>query len=174
MGKKTKKQVDSDISSDAPDDVQEPIGDAHSSGENDSDENQTDNNDIPDTNILKEKVAGYLKIDDMIREKKEEIKELTEKKLKYEEFIKNYLEKANKSKIETKDGDIVFKKQTSKAPLKEEMLEKAIVKKFQDTKKITDSGVKIAHDILEEVNNMRGVSIKNNIRRMKKREPKKK
>ena len=118
---------------------------------------------------LKEKVTSYLKIDDLIKEKKEEIKELVQKKVQYEEFLMEYLEKANKTRIETNDGEIVFKKQTSKSPLKEELFEKVIVKKFQDTKKITESGVKIAHDILEEVNNLRGVSIKNNIRRIKKK-----
>lgn len=165
-----KKQVvaKQDISSDEEENVSEEVDDV-SDASDVSDDNDTAPASDPDTDALKEKVTGFLKVDDLIREKKEEIKELTEKKLKFEEFIKNYLENANKSKIETKDGDIVFKKQTTKAPLKEAMLEQAIVKKFQDTKKITDSGVKIAHDILEEVNNMRGVSVKSNIRRMKKK-----
>jgi hypothetical protein len=127
-----------------------------------------------DDSTLKEKVTSYLKIDDLIKEKKEEIKELMQKKVQYEEFLMEYLEKANKTRIETNDGEIVFKKQTSRAPLKETILETVIVKKFQDVKKITDSGVKIAHDILEEVNNLRGVSIKNNIRRIKKKAPKSK
>jgi hypothetical protein len=127
-----------------------------------------------DTSQLKMKVESYLKIDDEIRGKREEIKELQEKKVIYEEYIMNYLEKANKTKIETNDGDIVFKKQTSKMPLKEELFEKAIVKKFQDMKKITESGAQIAHDILEEVGKLRGVNIKNNIRRVKKGNGKKK
>jgi hypothetical protein len=122
-----------------------------------------------DDSVLKEKVTSYLKIDDLIKEKKEDIKELTKKKLKYEEFLMEYLEKINKTRIETKDGEIVYKKQTSKAPLKEELIEKAIVKKFQDVKNIKESGIKIAHDVLEEVNSMRGVNIKNNIRRIKKK-----
>jgi hypothetical protein len=48
------------------------------------------------------------------------------------------------------------------------LIEKAIVKKFQDNKKTNESGIKIAHDVIEEVNNLRGVSIKTNIRRVKK------
>lgn len=125
-----------------------------------------------DDATLKEKVTSYLKIDDLIREKREEIKELNQKKIQYEEFLMEYLEKQNKTRIETKDGEIVFKKQSSRAPLKEAIIETAIVKKFQDTKNIKESGVKIAHDILEEVNNLRGVSIRNNIRRIKKKEKK--
>jgi len=124
---------------------------------------------IVDTSQLKEKVTAYIKIDDLIKNKRREIKELNEKKIEFEEYIKKYLTDSNKTKIETTDGDIVFKKQTTKTPLKEDLVEKAIVNKFKDTKKITESGVKIAHDIIEDVNNMRGVNIKNNIRRVKKR-----
>ena len=162
MGKKTKKE-DSDISSDESE-VEDTVDD-----ETDSDEQSEEDKNLPNTDTLKEKVTGYIKIDDLIRAKKDEIKELTEKKLKYEEFIKKYLEKANKTKIATNDGDIVFKKQTSRAPLKETFIETAITKKFQDADKITDSGVKSAHDIIAEINTMRGVSITNNIRRMKKK-----
>lgn len=183
MGKTTgkKKKEDSDISSDVDEDVDEtPVkkedsDDESSDADSGSDESEDEADEpVIDTSALKEKVTGYIKIDDLIREKKEEIKELNEKKLKYEEFIKKYLEKANKTKIETNDGDIVYKKQSTKAPLKESLIETAIVKKFKDSKKITDDGLKIAHDILEEVNTLRGISIKNNIRRMKKKETKKK
>ena len=159
------------------DNSETPQEEEHESKEN-TDDSETPKEETKepedDNSALKEKVTGYIKTDDLIRVKKEEIKELMEKKGKYEEFIKNYLEKANKTKIETNDGEIVFKKQSSKAPLKEELVEKAIVKKFQDTKKINESGIKIAHDILEELNNMRGVSVKNNIKRIKKRDTRKK
>lgn len=138
--------------------------------EDEKDNNEEDN--IDDNETLKANVTEYLKIDDAIREKKEEIKELIDKKYQYEEYLTKYLENANKSKIETNDGEIIFKKLSSKAPLKEDLVEKAIVKKFQDTKKVTESGIKIAHDILEEVNNMRGIKIKSNIRRIKKKERK--
>jgi len=148
---------------------EEPVDETEDESEEESDDEESKE----DVGKLKEKVAGYLKVDDAIRAKKEEIKELQEKKVVYEEFIMNYLEKANKTKIETNDGEIVFKKQTSKTPLKEELIEKAIVKKFKDGEKVTESGIKIAHDILEEVGKMRGVNIKNNIRRMKKKAPKK-
>lgn len=184
MGKTTekKKKEDSDISSDADEDViespakKEDSDDESSNDDTGSDESEEDVDEpVVDKSALKEKVTGYIKIDDLIREKKEEIKELNEKKLKYEEFIRKYLEKANKTKIETNDGDIVYKKQSTKAPLKEELLEKAVIKQFQDTKKIGNgNGAQIAHDILEEVNNMRGISVKNNIRRIKKKETKKK
>jgi len=119
--------------------------------------------------ILKENVIAYLQINNIIAEKREEMKELIKKKCKYEEYLKVYLERENKSKIETNDGDIIFKKQTSKQPLKEDIIEKAIVNKFKDVKKVSESGVKIAHDILEEVNNMRGVNVKSNIRYVKKK-----
>jgi hypothetical protein len=143
--------------------------------ENDTDVDESDEEpEVDDSKILKKNVSEYIKIDDLIREKKEEIKELIEKRFEHEGFLTNYLEKAGKTKIETKDGEIVYKKTSSKSPLKEELVEKAIVKKFQDTKKITESGIKIAHDIIEEVNNMRDVKVKSNIKRIKKREMKSK
>ena len=133
------------------------------------DTNEDEQNVMNSDPDLKENVIAYLQINEIIAEKKEEIKELTKKKLKYEEFLKSYLERESKTKIETDKGDIVFKKQTSKMPLKEDIIEKAIVKKFQDTKKINESGVKIAHDILEEVNSLRGVNIKSNVRYVRKK-----
>ena len=144
--------------------------------EDDTDDEQSDKAPTgqTDTSMLKKNVSEYVKLDNLIREKKEEIKELNEKKQEYEEYIMQYLEKENKTKIETNDGDIVYNKQSKKAPLKEDLFEKAIVKKFQDSKKITESGVKIAHDIIEEVNALRAVSVKNNIKRVRKQPPKKK
>lgn len=123
---------------------------------------------VDDNEVLKKNVSTYIKIDDLIREKKEELKELMAKKCECEEFIASYFEKNGKTKIETNDGEIVFKKTSSKTPLKEEQVEKAIVNKFHDVKKITESGIKIAHDIIEEVNNMRDTKVKTNVRRIKK------
>lgn len=139
---------------------------------NNSDKSEESDNITVDDAQLKEKVVTFLKLDDIITIKRNELKELMTKKIKEEDFIKEYLEKANKTKIETSDGDIVFKKQTSKSPFKEELVEKAIVSKFKDVKKITGNGVEIAHEILEEVNQMRGVSVKSQIRRVKKNKSK--
>lgn len=127
-------------------------------------------------NELKENVTYYLKIDDAIRDKKDEIKELVEKRIKYEDFIRRYLERTNKTKIDTKDGEITFKKSAVKAPIKEDIVEKAIVSTIKDLtgKKLTDGYIKVAHDILEEVDNMRDVKVKNNLRRTKKKQHKKK
>lgn len=146
-----------------------------SSEVDESEEENDDEVEEPSIDDLKENVTYYLKIDDTIRDKKDEIKELVEKRLKYEEFIKKYLERTNKTKIDTKDGEIVFKKSSVKAPIKEEIIEKAIVAKIKDipSKDVAKGYIKIAHDILEEVDHMRNVSIKNNIRRVKKK-PKKK
>lgn len=143
-----------------------------STSDNEQSSNDEENDNIDQTGLA-ENVAAYIKLDNMIRQKKDEIKELCEKQQEYGNDIQEYLTKVNKTKIETKDGDIVLKQTQTKSPLKEELIEKAIVKKFQDTKKISESGVKIAHDIIEEVNQLRGVSVKNRIRRMKAKTPSK-
>lgn len=139
------------------------------SSESENNNSEVENNNDDETEELKENVVEFLKIDDLIRQKKEEIKELTEKKNEYSEFIQNYLEKANIPKIETKDGEIVFKKQTTKAPIKETLIETAIVNKFENIKQITESGSDIAREILDTLNEMRGITVKNSIRRIVKK-----
>jgi hypothetical protein len=116
--------------------------------------------------VLKENVTAYIKIDDLIKEKQDEIKELKEKKLKYEDYIKSYLEKEKKEKITLDDGEIVYKKVSTKQPIKEEIIQKAIISKIKDidVKKIDVN--QIAQNIIQELDNMRGVSIKNNIKRV--------
>ena len=56
---------------------------------NSNEENFKENNDYE---ILKEKITSYFKIDDLIKEKREEIKELNNKKMEYDEFLKEFLE----------------------------------------------------------------------------------
>ena len=116
--------------------------------------------------VLKENVTAYIKIDDLIKEKQDEIKELKEKKLKYEDYIKSYLEKEKKEKITFDEGEIVCKKVSTKQPIKEEIIQKAIISKIKDidVKKIDVN--QIAQNIIQELDNMRGVSIKNNIKRV--------
>lgn len=130
--------------------------------------------DTKNNSTLKERVTAYIKIDDLIREKRDEIKELSEKKIKYEEFIRKYLEDNDKDTIETNDGEIVYKKQTTKTPLKEELISKAIIKKIEESKRLSGSGQQIATSILDEINKLRGVNVKNNIRRIKKKSKSKK
>lgn len=133
-------------------------------------ENVTDDEQEPtssNTSVLKENVASYIKIDDLIAEKRAEIKELSEKKIKYEDYIKKYLEKENKEKIELSDGSIVFKKTSVKQPLKEEIIEKAIISKIKtfNGKKISGEYEKIAHEIVNDMDSMRGINIKSSIKR---------
>jgi len=147
----------------------------YSDNEN-SDNEKSDNEKPANTTLLKENVTAYIKIDDLISEKRNEIKELNEKKLKYEEYIKKYLEREKKDKIELNEGSIVFKKVSTKQPLKEEIIEKAIISKIKNYtgKKFTDDFEKIAQEIIQEMDTMRGVSIKNNIRRIGKKKNTKK
>lgn len=130
----------------------------------------------PTTGALKEHVKAYMKIDDVMREKREELKELNEKKLEHEEYIVKYLEKEKKDKIETADGDIIYKQTSTKTPIKEAIIEKAIVTKMKTvgTTQQKDGYAKLAHDILEEVDGMREVKVRNNIKRQKKKQAKKK
>lgn len=143
------------------------------------DEEQTsdkvENTQPTNTVLLKENVTAYIKIDDLITEKRGEIKELNEKKLKYEEYIKKYLEKEKKDKIELSEGSIVFKKISTKQPLKEEIIQKAIIAKMKTFtgKKSSSECEKLAQDMIHDMDSMRGINIKNNIKRIGKKKQQK-
>lgn len=126
----------------------------------------------PNLSVLKENVTAYIKIDDLIKEKQDEIKELKEKKLKYEDYIKTYLEHEKKEKITLDEGEIIYKKVSTKQPLKEEIIQKAIISKIKDLNGKKIDVEQIAQDIIHEMDNMRGVSIKSNIKRIGKKKAK--
>jgi DNA-binding Xre family transcriptional regulator len=125
-------------------------------------------------NVPVKDVTEYIKLDDLISEKRAEIKELVDEKIQYENSILKYFERTNASKIKLPEGEIICKKQISKAPIKEDIIGKAITNKLEKPTTITDGGSKLAQDIIDEMNNLRSVITKNNIKRIKKRKSTKK
>lgn len=147
------------------------MSDDESSNDVVTEESEEEQTQPANTTLLKENVTAYIKIDDLITEKRAEIKELNEKKLKYEEYIKKYLEKEKKDKIELSEGSIVFKKTSTKQPLKEEIIQKAIIAKIKafTGKKTPGECEKLAQDMIHDMDTMRGVNIKSNIKRIGKK-----
>lgn len=101
--------------------------------EHDNDDDNIDDNITP---TFKNNIITYIKIDDMIKNKLEEIKELKDAKKKYEEDILNYLNNINQTSINY--GEITLRKNeyTSKGSLKNEYIKEVIGNEVRDPTKI--------------------------------------
>lgn len=116
-----------------------------------------------DTKKLKENVELYFEANNNIKHMKQQLKELVSKKNDYEKYIRMYLDATKKDRIETKNGNIVYKQSSSRSPLKEELIEKVIVSSLHDNNNITDNE-EFAHNIINGVNELRETRTKKNIK----------
>ena len=97
-----------------------------SSEENpDSDEADKEQDVVPDE--FKQKVILYTKIDDLIREKAEELKELKDKRKPHEEYILNYLDKKDIPSVNLKSGKLIKNKAESTSPIKLDIIKDSII-----------------------------------------------
>lgn len=87
---------------------------------------------------FKENVIRYVKLDDMIRQRQNEVKELTGLKNPCEEFILKYLEDIESGTIEINDGKLRRNKSEQKTPLSTDIIKSAIEKKVADPKTVED------------------------------------
>lgn len=135
------------------------------------------------TNELKEKVISYVKIDDLIRKKNEEIRELKSKRKPCEDYIIKFLEKQEAGFVSVAGGKLIKNESETKAPLKVEFIKEAI-KEGIETKKLVDSTdnektTKLAEEIMELMEKKRPLQKRTNLKRTfagearKKAEPKK-
>lgn len=134
---------------------------------NTNDNKKSEGNDDIISNEFKEKVITYLKCDDLIRKKMEEIKELKGKKKPCEEFILNYLETKDSSFVKVKDGKLIKNKSESKGSLKSELIKDAILEGIKG-EKLEDNDVRtadIAAKIMEIMENKRSKTIRVNLKR---------
>ena len=131
------------------------------------------------SNDFKEKIMHYIKIDDLIRKKQEEIKELKDKKEGTEEFILKFLDKNDANFVNVPGGKLIKNKSETKAPLKIEIIKEAIVEGIKK-EKLTDTeelNKKVLEYIIEIMENKRGkvnrTNLKRTFERVKKIKPKK-
>ena len=101
-----------------------------------------------------EVVKNWVKIDDEIRKKNQEIKDLKDERKEFETFILEYMDKINESVINISDGKLRRNKSASKGALKQDSIQHALLditqdsaKAMQMTKYIMDS-----RPVLERVN----------------------
>ncbi len=118
---------------------------------------------------FKDKVIKYVKVDDMIRKKMEEIKELKNQKKPCEEFIIRYLEKQDAGFVTVSGGKLVKNESESKAPLKTDMIKDAIKEGIQTKKLVDPNDVsrcdKITEEILELMDKKRPINKKVNLKK---------
>ncbi len=125
---------------------------------------------------FKEKVVSYIKIDDLIKKRNDEIKELKEKKKPCEEFIITFLDKMEAEFVNVQGGKLVKNQVESKAPLKEDIIKEAIFEELKNNNLVKDEekANKLLEDILVLLDRKRERKVKVNIKRVMEREKKKK
>ena len=95
----------------------------------------------------------YLEIDDKLKEYREIIKKMTSDKKEKEDFILNYLQVIEESVIDVRDGKLRRNISKTQAPLKKELIQKALTDIVGDAIKaqaMTDQIIK-SRPIVERV-----------------------
>ena len=116
------------------------------------------------TKEFRKNVLKWVELDDNVRILKNQIKEINEKvkelnndKLFYEEPILNYLSKVDEDAVQLKDGKLSKNVSKQKAPLKKEVIHKALVELVHDSNK--------ALTMTEHIINSRPITEKINLKR---------
>ena len=111
-----------------------------SQSDNDSSEEKdnTEENDINQELITEEFVEivkNWVKIDDEIREKNNQIKELKDEKKEYETFILEFMQNNHENVINISDGKLRVNKSSTKAALKQESIQSSLFDLTRDPNK---------------------------------------
>jgi hypothetical protein len=108
-------------------------------------------------------VKKYLEVDDKLREFKEKSKILAKEKKDKEEFILNYLQTIEENMIDVHDGKLRRNISKTQAPLKKEVIHKALTEIVGDSLKATA--------MTEKIINSRPVIERVTLKRTRKRVP---
>ena len=109
-----------------------------SKSDSDSDhEDDSDNGGVPKeiTEEFVEVVKSWVTIDNEIRDKMAKIKELKDERKEFEVFILEYMDKINENVISISDGKLRRNKSSTKAGLKQETIQSALLDITQDQSK---------------------------------------
>jgi len=138
-------------------------------GEDEKNKNKATKNDDIDMNEFKENVLRFVKTDDLIRQKMEEIKELKNQKRPFEDFILGYLENKNAPFVNIKTGKLIKNKSETKAPLKLNTIKESIfegIKGEQNIGAVNDIKCNdISDKIIELMEQKRGKNTRTNLKR---------
>jgi hypothetical protein len=151
--------------------MKKKINDSDNDSDNISDieENDLNNKDNPVkiTDEFKESVIGFIKLDDLIRQRQEDIKELKEKKKPYEEYILKYLDKVGENVIEIQESKLRKNQSETKMPLKIDMIKEAIYETIKKEKKdqSDDKCKELVEETIQLMENKRPLTIRTNLKR---------
>lgn len=140
------------------------------SDNNKSNKSNKSNKDAEDktiSNEFKEKVKTFIIIDDAIRNKQDEIKELRSKKKICEEFILNFLQKSKLSHVSVSSGKLIKNETETKIPLKLDIIKESINEKVKK-EKIFDTDEKynnFVESIMDTMENKRPMQKRINLKR---------
>lgn len=128
--------------------------------ENETEKKNDDTESIHTVKISKEfqeYVVKYVKIDDLIKKKQEEITELKSQKKPCEEYILKYLEKIDEDTIEITNGRLMKNKTEKKVGLNQDIIKASILEKVKD--------VNMVEEILKTMENKRSMNTKVELKR---------
>lgn len=113
---------------------------------------------------FKELVVEWVKLDDIIRSKNNELKEIKNDKKALEEYIIENMKKIEESTIDISDGKLRLNKTSTKSSLKEATIQEALVQLTNDS---TKASLMTKH-ILENRAVVERVNLKRTFNRKKK------
>jgi hypothetical protein len=148
-----------------------PKSSSHGS-KNSNNSNKKDDKDV--SNSFKEKIINYIKVDDLIRKKQDELKELKDKKEECEEYILKYLDKSDAGFVNIPGGKLIKNQSETKGTLKVETIKESIIEGIKK-EKLTNSeeiSKKLIEDIIEIMETKRGKVNRINLKRTFERTPK--
>ena len=127
----------------------------------------SENGEVPKevTEEFVEVVKNWVKIDDEIRKKNLEVKELKDERKEFEAFIIEYMDKINENVINISDGKLRKNKSASKGSLKQDSIQNALLDITQDNSK--------AMQMTKYIMDSRPIVERVNLKRTKKRGKKK-
>jgi hypothetical protein len=111
------------------------------------------------TKTFRNNVLKWIEIDDNIKTERNKIKELSNEKKQFEEYILNYLSQVEEESIAIKDGKLSKVVSKTKAPLKKDNIYKSLVELIGDATK--------ANSMTEHIINSRPNIEKTNLKRTK-------
>jgi hypothetical protein len=148
-------------------------------GDEGEEEDEDENNKVEKDTMpeFKENVVKFVKMDDLIRIKMEEIKELKEQKKPYEEYILGFLEKKDAPFVNIKTGKLIRNKSETKTPLKLDIIKESIVEGIKSENNMEAASDTKYNDITEKIielmNSKRVKTTRTNLKRTFVREKKK-
>lgn len=142
-----------------------------------SEDNSPNKGELPPIEF-REKVVKFIKVDDLLYEKKEylkkimaeqiqktkeEIKELEQQKKPYEEYILKYMEKIQEPSVNIKDGTLEIKVTETKDKISDEIIKESVETTLKENKVVNSD--KIVKDVCLALQSKQTIKVKKQLMR---------